>query len=97
MEEVQKSNLGSVLGDAGCYLGNLAELAEELSAVAVEDDGSVIKIDEPQDVVKILQVLWNKFKETAQECEGKEITVSLPSTLIGGAVSAILGFLGFKL
>jgi len=97
MSEAKKSNLGSVLGDAGCYLSNLAELATELSDVAVEDDGSVIKIDEPQDVIKILQVLWNKFKETAQECEGKEITVSLPSTLVGGAVSAVLGFLGFKL
>lgn len=97
MSEASKSNLGSVLGDAGCYLSNLAELAEELKDVAVEDDGTVIKIDEPQDVVKILQVLWDKFKETAKECEGKEITVSLPGTLVGGAVSAILAFLGFKL
>ena len=96
-DTVQKTSLGSILGGAECYLGNLEELAAKLQDVLVEEDGSLIKIDTYQEVVAILQVLWDKFKETAQECEGKTIEVKLGNDLIATIVAAGLNVIGFKL
>jgi hypothetical protein len=44
-----------------------------------------------------MQVLWNKFKETAAECEGKTIEVKLPDTWTGMIINAALAAIGFKL
>jgi hypothetical protein len=97
MSEITKQSLGSFLEKSECYLGNLSELSGELQEVAVEDDGSVVSIQGPQDVVAIMQVLWNKFKETAAECEGKTIEVKLPDTWTGMIINAALAAIGFKL
>lgn len=92
-----KQSLGTILGGAECYLGNMAELAANLQEVLVEEDGSTIKIDNYQEVVAILQVLWNAFKETAQECEGKNIEVKFGKDLMGTIITAALSVLGFEL
>lgn len=97
MSEVTTTSLGDVLGKSECYLANFAELAKELGEVVVEDDGSVIKIDSHKEVVAILQVLWDKFKETAEECEGKKIEVEMPEGLFGMITSAAVSALGFRL
>lgn len=96
-EELKKAGLGDVLGKGECYLANFAELAADLKEVAVEQDGSVIKIEGPQEVVAIVQVLWDKFKETALECEGKTIEVKLPGSWTGMILAAALNAIGFKL
>lgn len=97
MSDLQTTSFADVIGKSECYLSNLSELAGELKEVAVELDGSIIKIDSYQDVVIILQVLWDKFKETAKECEGKDIEVKLPSGLTGVILQAAMAAVGFKL
>ena len=94
---VNKTSLGDFLSKSECYLGNLSELSSELLEVAVEDDGKVVKIESPQQVVAIVQVIWNKFKETLQECEDRTIEVSLPDNFTGMIIKAALGTIGFKL
>lgn len=97
MEELNEvRSIKDVLGDAGCYLGNLSELTEEASEVLVEDvDGKVVL--DFTGTISLLQILWDKVKETAQECAGKEITVKLPDGLVGQLIAAALTLIGFKL
>tara|TARA_R100001086_G_C11700561_1_gene221245 strand:- start:230 stop:523 length:294 start_codon:yes stop_codon:yes gene_type:complete len=97
MADVNAKSLNDVLGGAECYLGNLSELAGELSDVIVSEEGDLIKIENYQQVVKIIQVLWDKFKETAQECEGKTIEVKLGNDLVAMITKTTLSVLGFNL
>jgi len=97
MSEVSKQSLGDVLGGAECYLANMAELAKELQGVLVEQDGNIIKIDDYREVVAIVQVLWDKFKETAKECEGKEFEIKLGNDLVAMIVKTTLSVIGFNL
>lgn len=89
-------SIKDVLKDASCYTGNIAELTEEVADVMVEDqDGKVIL--DFKGGVALVQVLWDKFKETALECAGKEIQIKLPETLAGQLIGAALGLIGFRL
>ena len=89
-------SIKDVLKDASCYTGNVSELAGELSGVMVEDQDGKVVLDF-KGGVKLLQVLWDKFKETALECAGKEVRVTLPDNLTGQIIGAALGLIGFKL
>ena len=95
-KEVTSQSIGQVFGKSECYLSNLSELAAELDEVIVEDDGSIIEFN-VQGVVATAQVLWDKFKETAMECENREIRVKLPGGLVGTIISASLAAIGFRL
>lgn len=95
--DATKKSLGDVLGKAECYLANFSELAGDLNAVLVEEDGTLLTIDDYKDVVAILQVLWDKFKETALECEGKTIEVKLGNDLVSSITKAALSVAGFNL
>lgn len=91
-----KDSIKDILAQGGCILGNVGEMFDETSDVMVEDaDGKVIlNFEGARDV---LQVVWNKFKETMSECAGKEIEVKLPSGYVGVILSAALAAIGFKL
>lgn len=91
-----KDSIKDILAQGGCYLGNVAEMFDETSDVMVEDaDGKVILgFEGARDVI---QIVWNKFKETLSECAGKEIEVKLPSGYVGIILNAALAAIGFKL
>lgn len=92
----QKDSIKDILSLGGCYLGNVAEMFDETADVLVEDADGKVKVDF-DGALQIIQVIWNKFKETMQECAGKEVEIVLPGGVIGGLVSAALGVLGIKL
>lgn len=94
--DLQTKSLPEVLGKSECYLSNLAELSAELEEVMVTETGEAIEFD-LTGIVATVQVLWDKFKETAQECEGKAIEVKLPEGFVGMILSASLAAIGFKL
>lgn len=79
-----------------CYGSNLAELANTIDDQFVTEEGDIVKMDVTT-VFALIQVLWDKLKETALECEGKEIKVELPNNWVGMALNAALAALGFKL
>lgn len=92
----QKS-IKDVFGKVECYTSNISELAGEINdEITVNEETNKIEID-LNGVASLLQVFWNKVKETAQECEGKTIEVKLPAGLAGNIISAALGLVGFKL
>lgn len=92
----QKDSIKDILAKGGCYLGNIAEMFDETADVMVENEEGKVVLDfnGARDVV---QVIWDKFKETMAECAGKEVEVRLPEGVIGGLVAAALGALGFRL
>jgi len=47
--------------------------------------------------VELMQIVWDQVKETALECEGKEIEIELPGGVVGLIVGAALQAVGFKL
>ena len=85
-----------VLGKSTCYLGNLEELSAELDDVLVEDVDGKIKLGF-QGTVAVINAVWAKVKETAMECEGKEIVVDLPGGWPGLLISGALQAAGIKL
>ena len=95
----QTSNVKTIkdtFGKVGCYSANIAELASEINDELVVDEGGKIKISF-FGWIKLIQVFWNKIKETAVECEGKEVEVNLPDGIIGNVVNTLLGAIGLKL
>jgi hypothetical protein len=79
-----------------CYGSNLAELANTIDDQFVTEEGDIVKMD-VMTVFALIQVLWDKIKETALECEGKEIRVDLPSNWVGMVLNAALAAVGLKL
>ena len=92
-ELVEKKSIADVLADANCYIGNLNELLADLQTVLVEDEDGVVRVDF-NDAVKIIQVVWDAVKETADECADKQIVVKLPEGLPGQLVAALLAIIG---
>jgi hypothetical protein len=94
--QVEKRDIKDVLGGIECYTTNLAELIGEVEQeVEVTPDGKIVV--DFQGVIDILQIVWNKIKETALECEDKQIEVKLPSGIVGNIIALALGAIGFKL
>lgn len=96
MAEEQK-NIRPIFQKIECYTANIAELADEIEdELFEENDTGVVTLD--FDAFKgLLQVVWNKVKETAFECENKRIEVKLPSGWVGTLIGAALSAIGFKL
>lgn len=93
---IEKQSLKDALGDVQCYTQNLAELVGEVDKeVEVGPDGKIIL--EFDGVVSLLQIVWDKVKETALECEGKTIRVKLPDGIVGNLIGLALGAIGFRL
>ena len=90
-----------VLQDTECYAANLAELAKKLDKeIKFKEDKetgeSTIEMDFKTGV-KLVQLVWDQVKETAKECENKDIKVQLPGGVFGLVMGAALQAIGFKL
>jgi hypothetical protein len=83
----------SPLSDIACYSLNFAELAQEISVV-VSDDEKKIKFTW-REYIKLAQIIWDKIKETSQECAGKTIEIKVPPKF--SLISAAFSLIGFKL
>ena len=81
----------SPLGDVACYSMNFAELAAEIS---VHVEGNRVKFTW-REYVQLAQIIWDKIKETSQECSGKTIEVKVAPKF--SLISAAFALIGFKL
>ena len=81
----------SPLGDVACFSLNFAELAQEVN---VYIEGNKVKFTW-REYVRLAQIIWDKIKETSQECAGKTIEVKVPSKF--SLISAAFSLIGFKL
>jgi hypothetical protein len=81
----------SPIGEIACYSLNFAELAGEVNVFM---EGNKVKFTW-REYIKLAQIIWDKIKETSQECAGKEISVSLPPKF--SIISAAFSLIGFKL
>ena len=96
MDTIKQTSLKNVLEKTECYTQNVAELAEEIGAEVIEN-GQVVQIDW-RTVISLLQIIWDKVKESVFECEnGKELIVKLPPGMVGSILSSVLAFLGIRL
>ena len=81
----------SPLGDIACYSMNFAELASEIK---VHLEGNKVKFTW-REYIQLAQIIWDKIKETSQECAGKTIEIKVPPKL--SLISAAFALIGFKL
>ena len=81
----------SPIGDIACYSMNFAELASEIN---VHLEGNKVKFTW-REYVQLAQIIWNKIKETSQECAGKTIEIKVPPKF--SLISAAFALIGFKL
>ena len=83
----------SPLSDIACYSLNFAELAQSINVI-VSDDDKKVKFTW-REYVKLAQIIWDKVKETSQECAGKTIEVKVPPKF--SLISAAFSLIGFRL
>ena len=93
----EKKDLRPIFKKVECYTANVAELADEVEDMLFEENTEGVVVLDFTGVKNLLQILWNKIKETAFECEGKRIEVRLPEGLVGTIIAAALAAVGFKL
>ena len=95
LKEALKSanTVNSPLGDIACYSMNFAELAAEVE-VYLNPEGTKVKFTW-KEYVKLAQIIWDKIKETSQECAGKTIEVKVPPKF--SLISAAFSLIGFRL
>jgi hypothetical protein len=91
-EALKNANtIKSPLGDIACYSLNFAELASEVN---IYIENNKVKFTW-REYVKLAQIIWDKIKETSQECAGKTIEVKVPPKF--SLISAAFSLIGFKL
>ena len=83
----------SPLSDISCYAFNFAELAAEVE-VHLSPEETKVKFTW-REYIKLAQIIWDKIKETSQECAGKTIEVKVPSKF--SIISAAFSLIGFRL
>ena len=81
----------SPIGDIACYSMNFAELAGEIN---VHLEGNKVKFTW-REYIQLAQIIWDKIKETSQECAGKTIEIKVPPKF--SLISAAFALIGFKL
>lgn len=101
MTTVTNKNITEVLTGAECYTANLSELAaklnKEIEFIENPETGEAqIKLDFKSGM-ELVQIIYDQVKETALECEGKELKIKLPGGIPGLIMSAALQAVGFKL
>ena len=87
----------STLEKAICYENNVLELLRAFKINHVDVTTGKLKVASFEDGVELIQDLWNKIKETALECENKEIKLDLGDSTVAGVLKIALGFIGFEL
>ena len=81
----------SPIGSIACYSMNFAELASEIN---VHLEGNKVKFTW-REYIQLAQIIWDKIKETSQECAGKTIEIKVPPKF--SLISAAFALIGFKL
>ena len=81
----------SPIGDIACYSMNFAELVSEIN---VHLEGNKVKFTW-REYIQLAQIIWDKIKETSQECAGKTIEIKVPPKF--SLISAAFSLIGFKL
>lgn len=81
----------SPIGDIACYSMNFAELASEIN---VHLEGNKVKFTW-REYIQLAQIIWDKIKETSQECAGKTIEIKVPPKF--SLISAAFALINFKL
>ena len=81
----------SPIVDIACYSMNFAELASEIN---VHLEGNKVKFTW-REYIQLAQIIWDKIKETSQECAGKTIEIKVPPKF--SLISAAFSLIGFKL
>lgn len=75
-----------------CYLGNVDELIEDIDKNFIDQNtGKFVKVNFKV-VIRFIQKIWDKIKETSKECHEKEIKVQFKGfwkPLVSGALSLI--------
>lgn len=86
-------------GKIQCIIGNVDEFANEIDLLLpdADGDGKIDKIPFINGWTAIMQLTWNKIKETRLECYGKVTEVELPAGWVGGAIQFALSTIGLKL
>lgn len=76
------------LKKAGCYTINFGEMLTDLASTSTFEDGKV-KISYAN-VLQLIQLLHDNIAETLQECEQKELVITLPKGLIGATIKTLV-------
>ena len=90
-----KGGLSEGIQKVECYVTNVSELLQAFEENYIEENNT-IKIN-LETLLSILQMLWDKTKETSIECEGKELIVDMPDGVAGSIFKVVLDLLKFKL
>lgn len=80
------------LGNVGCHTVNIGLLLQQIDAQFVDATGEKIKIP-VEKVPLLLGILYNKIKQSFEECEGKKLEIDLGSTTTANAIENLLKFL----
>lgn len=89
-EEAQEFK--GAFGKAGCHIENVGELLQEFDTKFVDEAGDVLKLD-GGDVLKLMGMLYSKFEETFQECEGKQITIEFGDSATANLAEQLVKFI----
>lgn len=93
-----KGTLGATLESLACYNENINELITEFTQKYVDPvTGEFVSVDFNTGV-SIVQTLWDKVKETSEECTGTELQIDLGGDgLALLLVRTLLSAIGFKI
>ena len=94
---VKTESLGSSLQQVECLSGNLAELLQQFRLQHIDPNTGRLAVGSFEEGVDVVQLLWDKVKETAGECYGAEIHVDFGDSIPARILEFLLLTLGFKL
>lgn len=88
-----------VKGKIQCIIGNVDEYAEEIDRLLpdADGDGKIDKIPFFGGINVLMQVTWDKIKETRLECYGKATEVEYPEGWKGAVLEFALKTVGIRL
>lgn len=94
---VSVKNLDKDLQKIECYLDNIQELIQEIRAKFIDPEtGQLVDID-IKVAIEMINELIEKFVETAQECEGKQVAIEWPDGIAWTILRTILASIGLNL
>ncbi len=76
------------LKKVGCYTINVGEMLTDLSETSTFE-GDKIKISYTN-ILQLIQLLHDNIAETLQECEQKQLVITLPKGLIGSTIKTLV-------
>lgn len=88
---MESNQFNSKFGEAGCHIENIGELLQQFDSEYVTTDGNINL--NPEQVFRLLADLFNKFRETMQECEGKTIEIEFGDSATANLAEQLLKFI----